>query len=75
MPIRTTGVYIVPDDARVLRVSEIVEMLRQDKSMRQVAQDIGVSQATISRALEANGYEMRTTVEIVQTNGSAKKRK
>jgi Trp operon repressor len=66
---RTTGVYIVPDDAKVVRTSEVVEMLRQGKSQRQVAQEIGVSTATVTRALEQAGYEVRTTVEIVRNNG------
>jgi DNA-binding phage protein len=66
MPVRTTGVYIVPDDAKVVRVSELIETVKRTKSVRQAAQEIGVSQATVSRALESEGYEVRTTTEIVR---------
>jgi DNA-binding phage protein len=66
MPVRTTGVYIVPDDAKVVRVSGLIETVKRTKSVRQAAQEIGVSQATVSRALESEGYEVRTTTEIVR---------
>jgi Trp operon repressor len=60
-------VYIVPDEAKVVRVSEVVKMVVEDnKSQRQVAQELGVSTATVTRAIEDAGYEIQRTVTIVK---------
>ena len=67
MPARTTGVYIVPDEAKVVRVSEVMRMLTEDnKSQRQVAQELGVSTATVNRAIEDAGYEVQKTIKFVK---------
>lgn len=76
---RTTGVYIVPDDAEVVRVSEIVKKIDDGQSQRQIAQELGVSTATVNRQLSMAGYEVQTTVRLVrrdapQPNGGKKKR-
>lgn len=49
-------VVLVPDEAKVIRVSELIARMG-DRSLREIATEIGVPHSTIHRFLRENGYE------------------